>query len=558
MNILKHMIVLLTVLPVSLSALGQWSDDPAQNTVISDAPGAKYVPKICAAPDGNFFISWYGGSGNLNMNLQLLDFNGYALWQENGMAVSTHPQNSWVTDYSLAVDTTGNAIVAFTDVRNGHSATVVYKVSQNGEMLLGEDGFMPVPSGNEDLVATVTVLKDNAALVAWMRNSDTGMRVQLQKIADDGSLPWGEDGIMVSDATADIQNPVPVPLSDGGFILVYYLQTGNFPAAIRKIHAMRYNADGQTVWAQPVEVCGNTGISPWATLQVISDLDDGVVVAWYDDPQSNNLSNVAVQHVLSDGSLDFPVNGLVVGKDDGNINNFIATPALINEYGDIYVYWTFTNSNQSLFGLRGQKIAPGGNMLWGYAGKEIIPLNNVFGDVQVPVIHNDTSYLVYENYVEGDIQYQHLMVKVLDSAGAGVFDGDIEFSVINSAKVHPDGSEIFNNQFAVVWEDGNNGGTIRAQNLIVGDTTSNPVSVIDIPKPGPVMKLQGNFLILTAPGEISGIVITDTAGNRLHNIDKSINRIKLDEILPNGMYIIMAYGKNGQVRQVLKAVVSTR
>lgn len=131
---------------LTLSSNAQWSSDTEQNTTINNAAGPNYVPKIRTTIDGNFFISWFGGDGNLNMNLQLLDFNGNELWETNGIIVSNHTQNTFVTDYDLTTDMGGNAVIAFTDVRNGLTNTMVYKVSQSGEFLFGENGINPSPS----------------------------------------------------------------------------------------------------------------------------------------------------------------------------------------------------------------------------------------------------------------------------------------------------------------------------------------------------------------------------------------------------------------------------
>jgi hypothetical protein len=47
-----------------------------------------------------------------------------------------------VADYSLVVDHDGNAVVSFADIRNGNPDLVVYKISQDGEQLFGDDGIL--------------------------------------------------------------------------------------------------------------------------------------------------------------------------------------------------------------------------------------------------------------------------------------------------------------------------------------------------------------------------------------------------------------------------------
>jgi hypothetical protein len=132
-----------------LFANGQWNSDTQQNTVVSDSDGEKAVTHIAQTDDGKYFISWYGGADNYNMNLALLDSAGYALWDEP-LVVSDHPQNTWVADYSLVVDHDGNAVVSFADIRNGNPDLVVYKISQDGEQLFGDDGILVTETVSEE------------------------------------------------------------------------------------------------------------------------------------------------------------------------------------------------------------------------------------------------------------------------------------------------------------------------------------------------------------------------------------------------------------------------
>lgn len=549
----KFFVSSIVALFIVLSAKAQWTSDTETNTTINDAVGANYVPKIRTTNDGSFFISWFGGDGNLNMNLQLLDFNGNELWETNGITVSNHTQNSFVTDYALATDLTGNAVVAFTDVRNGVTNTMVYKVSQTGEMLFGENGINPSPSTVGEYVPHLAITTDNSVIVAWMRETDNGLISVIQKIDEDGNKPWDEEGIVLNNDTAEIQNPVPLATSDGGFLLVYYIQTGPFFSPNRYIYAQKYSGIGETEWDQEVEVCGFTKIPGFATLQVSADGNDGAVVTWYDDSNDNSLANVAVQHVLSDGTLAFETNGVVIGRDDNGSNNFNVIPAAIGPADDIYVYWSEANGGQSQFGLRGQKINTSGDLQWGEFGKELIPLNSTFDYPSGLVVSNDTSYVIYEKHTEGQMMNQQIMVKVLDADGEGIYDGDIELSISNSQKLHSDHSSIYNNQFAVTWEDDGNSNTIKAQNLIIGDTSDVSTGIDKYEYTMDAIELRGNKIFVLSPEKVNRIEFYNINGQIVQrNNIVSDNELKLSEGLPAGIYFAAAIDQNGKTIQVLK------
>ncbi len=552
-SIFKIFVSGIIALIITISANAQWTPDTGENTTINDASGPNYVPKIRTTLDGKFFISWFGGDGNLNMNLQLLDFNGNELWETNGITVSDYSQNSFVTDYSLTTDVEGNAVVAFTDVRNGVTNTMVYKVSQSGEMLFGEDGINPSPSVVGEYVPHLTVTTENNVIVAWMRETDDGLTSVIQRIDEDGNRPWGEEGIVLINDTAEIQNPVPVPTSDGGFLLVYYIQTGPFFSPNRYIYVQKYTAMGIAVWPQEVEVCGFTKIPGFATLQVAADGNDGAVITWYDDSNDNALANVAVQHILSDGSLAFETNGVVIGRDDNGSNNFNVIPAAIGTTNDIYVYWSEANGGQSQFGLRGQKINTSGDLQWGEFGKELIPLNTTFDYPSGVLVSNDTSYVIYEKHTEGQMMNQQIMVKALDANGEEIYDGDIEISTSNSQKLHTDHSAIYNNQFAITWEDDGNSNTIKAQNLIIGDTSSVSTGIGKYEYNIRAIEIRADKIFILSPGKVNRVDFYNINGQVVQrNNIISEYEIKLSEDLPVGIYFAAAIDRIGNTIQVLK------
>lgn len=404
-----------------------------------------------------------------------------------------------------------------------------------------------------EYVPHLAITTDNSVIVSWMREINDGLTSVIQKIDEDGNKPWGEEGIVLVNDTAEIQNPVPLATSDGGFILVYYIQTGPFFSPNRYIYAQRYTAIGDPVWSQEVEICGFTKIPGFATLQVSSDGNDGAIVTWYDDSNDNALANVAVQHILLDGSLAFETNGIVIGRDDNGSNNFNAIPAAIGFENDIYVYWSEANGSQSQFGLRGQKINTSGDLQWGEFGKDLIPLNTTFDYPSGVLISNDTSYVIYEKHTEGQLMNQQIMVKALDADGEGIFDGDIEISVSNSQKIHTDHSAIYNNQFAVTWEDDGNLSTIKAQNLILGDTSNVSTGIFKYEYTSQVIELRADKVFVLSPEKVNRIDFYNIKGQivQQNNID-SENLVRLSEDLPTGIYFAAAIDRKGNTIQVLK------
>ena len=149
---MKNFMLPLLALLMSLQLMAQWTNDSLNNNLISDAAGDKGVPKISLLSDHGCYMSWYGGASNYDINLQHLDYEGNAVWQANGIVVSNHPQETWVTDFDMKTDHQDNAIIVFNDIRHGNWDVFVYKVSPDGEMLFGADGQA---AGDADVASAV-------------------------------------------------------------------------------------------------------------------------------------------------------------------------------------------------------------------------------------------------------------------------------------------------------------------------------------------------------------------------------------------------------------------
>jgi len=55
----KHLFFTLITLFLAQISWGQFSTDPSENTIISDAGGEQALPKIAVASDGSMYITWF-------------------------------------------------------------------------------------------------------------------------------------------------------------------------------------------------------------------------------------------------------------------------------------------------------------------------------------------------------------------------------------------------------------------------------------------------------------------------------------------------------------------
>ncbi len=481
---MKKSILFLFVLAMQFSALeAQWTDNPAINTQISQFSTEQTIPKIAVGPGGDYYIGFFSSeSGNYNIRLQRLDFNGNILWQTNGILISDHPSMSWLTDWDMAVDHDNHAILTWQDIRaGGNNNVVAYRISPSGAFEWGQDGLMLSNSTNFDVSPKVCVTAANNAVLAWQSEEN----IIMQKLAPDGSKLWGENGITFS-GTNNLSWPQLMPVGEDEVIMKFYNDEGPPHAPTRHLLAQRFDASGNPVWAENTVITNAGGISAWTQiLSMVNDGNDGFYIAWHEDRNFTNRWHPYVQYVNASGVVQFQANGLLLATDS-HMNHLYPQLAKPDDDDHVYIYWNKLNANQSNWGIFGQKVTAEGSKLWGDVGKSIIPVTASYVYPLETVSLEQEMVLLYEGAQNA------LYAKRLKSNGEPAWEEDpVPVSTHNSTKMHLDAAALFNNQMVFAWGDNRSGnGDIYAQNL----------------------HSNGSLGLIDSPGFISGMLSFDVPG----------------------------------------------
>ena len=357
----------------------QWSSDSLQNTPIIVYSGSQVVPKIQATSDGGCYISWYDNrNGNYDMYLQRLNPQGEKMWATDGLLISNHAQESWITDYDLAVDQNDNAILVFNDLRNGSDNgwdVFAYKISPSGQFLWGPDGIglSPTVNSESEMSPKVVVTTAGNYVFAWTRSASQD-EVALQKLSSDGQKLWGTDGLtIIGQQSGSASHPRLIAAKNDSIIVLWKNTVGSYPATKTFLFVQKIAPGGTFAWGSNGINIYNTGnISSYYNPVMCSDANSGAFVAWEEQPTISE-SYVSVIHVNADGSLGYPLNGI---KTATNSTQMHWKPSITfnSVLQNLFVFWLETNSGQNQYGIYGQKLDLAGNRLWGDNGKEFIPL----------------------------------------------------------------------------------------------------------------------------------------------------------------------------------------
>lgn len=454
---------LLSLATVSLCAsalMAQWNSDPYVNNQITPAGQKLYSWDFKVNRDEMTFLHFNAPTGNnTNTYLQIIDRDGSNQIEGRGLEISTERTRSYtMVNKILSVDTDGNALLAVSDCRNAASESndlsyTVYKVSPTGEMLWGVDGLDLEKGRANSFEACFNMVQraDGNYVFAWMKDNGDLHCIQIECISKEGEFLWDES-IILKDNTTSYSYPYLVDAGNSQVILVY-AKGSNLDIMARKL-----DFDGSQVWEEDTRIYrgGFPNVPLHTILEVTPDPNGGVFVGWYDDRFFTNYESAYVSYVKSDGKLAFSagIEGQPVGISD-NIRKFGPKMTYDPTQNCLYAVWRETSSGQSWQGLKMQKIAMTGELLWDSEGLFLFPMQE-----EVAV-----GYYSVQPATDGDITAFFMTMagynEVTGYAARINGDGDfvwpeetIMFTAPMSAKGSLTSSElIHNSHWLTMWSD---------------------------------------------------------------------------------------------------------
>jgi hypothetical protein len=471
-----------------------WPTDPLVNLPVVDRAGEQVVPKLAATQFGSSYIGWYdNSSGNYDIWLQHLDSLGDEEWPHNGILISDHPQNSWVTDWDLIVDSNDNAILVFNDIRAGGDWDIyAYKVAPDGTLLWGVDGI--AISDNVDFEVSPMVIEaaDGDLVIVWAWSPDMGDgKIMMQRLAPDGTLRFAPGGIEIAGEPGYSPGFCNL-VSDGagGAVVSWILDMSTYMSP-RHYIAERFDSNGASLWGGPVAVY-TTNSLPMGYVPVIQpDNAGGAFLLWH--AATGSLFNSYVQHLDADGLPLFPAGGVSVSTLAG-VNHISPTMAWDGIGGDLYVFWDERNSSQSQWGIWGQKFDGSGNKMWTDNGRMFLPTDTLY-KWAIRALPLTGGAMVFWIDEPGGYNNDRIRGFRCDPDGLMAWPGDIvEVSSYLSGKSRLPVDQIAGGAPILIWEDNRNGNTdIFAQSMNINGSLGCGCVFVEDPELPPAPLLLASF-----------------------------------------------------------------
>jgi hypothetical protein len=474
-----------------LTILAQWSNDPAVNTTVSGLSGDQTIPKIGTAPNGDVYVGWFSNTTeNYNVRLQRYDTNGYAQWQENGILISDHSQESWLTDWDMKVDNQGNAILSFNDIRNGGWDIIAYKISPAGEFMWGEDGIELSSNANFNVIPNIAITSQNNVVIGWQCSNDGNSYIR--KLSAEGEFVW-EDMIVLT-GTNTYTFPQIWPVADDSVIVKYFEDSGPPYSPTRHVYARKLDVDGAMVWETIISDAG--GISAWNQFfEIKKDSNHGFFISWYDDRDNDMDANLYIQHLDADGNISYLEDGLEVVDEPDN-EHYYPKLSYLKETEEVVVFWEKMDIDQNERGLFAQKIDMEGNILWPAAGVELFPLG---GTDPYPFAAGTTDENAVVFFTQTQVNEQVRAI-CLNSSGEYVWPEEVvTLSTRPNNKIHLVATSFSNDQWITAWNEDAGNNLILAQNITAAGELGTDVETGII---------EGTVTLLDGAGNVEDVQIT--------------------------------------------------
>ncbi|RPH96746.1 T9SS C-terminal target domain-containing protein [candidate division KSB1 bacterium] len=490
-----HPFVRLTVLSAFLlaaSVFAQWPASPDTNLVICNHAGEQTVPKVAATSDGGCYICWFDLlSGNYDVYLQRLDGNGIPQWTRNGILISDHPQDTWITDYDMTVDAADHAIIVFNDIRAGDDWDIyAYRISPAGVFVWGPDGIAISDNGDFEPSPRVTVTMGGNIVIAWQQETDAGMVVNLRKLTPAGVDVWTPNTMTLTNGINGLSIPRIAPAENDGVIVQYLKHLGPEFWAIRHICMQKFDSFGTAQWpASGVVVSDAGGIGVQMKPDMLADGAGGAYSYWYDS--RDNTLHAFAQHIAANGAPLWTRNGVIVSTSGTQLQMDPALCISADNQG-VMLFYMIASPNQSEWGVGGQRIGNDGTVQWTSNGQDFIPLGDQQRhDIQAATCGNG-AIVTYIEYAPGSQVDSRIKAFRVASDGSLVWAASpISLTLTVSPKGYLVSTRNDTGQVIAVWQE-NRGGVspdIFLQNV-------NPDGSFGPYNPQPEPSLQ-----ITAPHE---------------------------------------------------------
>ena len=392
---------------------------------ICTADGTQWYPKLVSDGAGGALIAWTDGrisSSDNNIYSQRINANGKTLWQKDGVAVCSAPNNQERVEILF---TSNGAILAWNDLRSGNSQVYAQKINRDGNPLWQKDGVAVCISTQLQEEPRLAPDGEDGAMIVWGDGRSEYLCLYGQHLLADGRIGWQEDGRPISKASGNHKNHSLLKLSNDAWLVLW--EDNREDKA--NLFAQKINSSGIPLWQE--EGIKIAAAPQKQELAVMGASPAGeVFFAWQDNRQGN--FDIYSQKLAADGNLAWEETGSMVCNATGAVAHQ-NLQGILNGAGEIILVWE--DARSGFFNIYGQKIDKAGRLAWGADG---IPIARVAGNQANPRIISDGVggvIIVWEDYRNEN--FPAIRAQRIHPQGTKAWEGSLLLANLKSRQTQP-------------------------------------------------------------------------------------------------------------------------
>lgn len=250
---------------------GQWDNDPtsASTRVVTNAAN-QTKPYVIPDGTGGTIVVWedYRHGTSPDIYFDLIDKDGNPSWSVPGsysgkkLCSTTKPRSI----NRVLGDGDGGFFIVFDEINGAYYDVLAQKVSNSGTVLWGANGVIVSNAANDQYGADLAPDGVGGIFVTWLdlRNDPSNADVSqtyAQRILSNGSIAWAANGIQVN---ANVSKPIGIVADNFGGAIIAMMDARN--SAVNNlgaytnwdIYAQRLNSSGVLQWGTGSVICNQS------------------------------------------------------------------------------------------------------------------------------------------------------------------------------------------------------------------------------------------------------------------------------------------------------------
>lgn len=309
------------------------------NRLLVDAEGSENAVKMCPDGTGNFFFAWLGQQGNLKHIYvkRVAAATGADMWPE---AVQASSSDRIKANPRITKGADNSAIVCWEEQQaDGYADISMQKVANDGSLPWGSDAHPLVVADFNQRNPRLVGDDNGGVVVIWddgrLGSEDAMKDIYIQHVSSTGTDLLTANGMAVCDA-ANCQIDPLIKRSGGN----YYMAWGDLRNNSVGIYYQVLNNSDQLLLADN-GVCFRWGLSGDVVGSAFKTVysGNGYWLVWEDNGYVK--TRVMMQKINADNTLAFAANGIPVAPDQtaNQYDGDSVVDAVTDGNGGIYVAW---------------------------------------------------------------------------------------------------------------------------------------------------------------------------------------------------------------------------